>query len=75
MSDWQSVGGLTKAHFPLAGEGWVGPDAPEAKLSGDDEVKAVRGVFTRPDGTKRMAEVTYLKSSKKHRFYTVESDQ
>lgn len=71
MSAWQTVGGLTKGHFPLAGEDWTGPEQPEARLSADDDVKAIRGVFTRPDGSKRMAEVTYLKASKKHRFYTV----
>jgi hypothetical protein len=73
VSAWQTVGGLTKAHFPLAGPDWIGPEAPEARLSDDDDVKAIRGVFTRPDGSKRMAEVVYLKASKKHRFYSVQS--
>lgn len=67
---WQSIGGLTRAHFPLTGEDWAGPIAPEALLSDNDDVKAIRAVFTRRDGSKRVAEITYLKGSTKYRFYT-----
>lgn len=68
---WQSIGGATREMFPLANKDWTGPEKVEAILSSDDDLKAIRGVFTRPDGSKRMAEVTYGKTVNKHRFYPV----
>lgn len=63
---WQSVGGLTNGHFPLVGPEWIGPDKPESLIDDNDTVKAIRGVFTRPDGRKRLATVKYLARTTKH---------
>lgn len=71
-SKWQTIGGAKRSMFPLASEDWTGPENVEAILSDNDDLKAIRGVFTRPDGSKRMAEVTYLKKSIKHRLYSVD---
>lgn len=67
-AQWQSIVGATKAQFPLAGEDWTGPERVEVLLDDQDNIKALRGVFTRPDGSKRMAEVRYLARTTKHTF-------
>lgn len=71
-SKWQSIGGATREMFPLAGKDWVGPENVEAILSDNDDLLAIRGMFTRPDGSKRMAEIKYNKRDNKHRFYSVD---
>lgn len=73
MSDkWQSIGGATRAQFPLAGSDWIGPEKVEAVMDDDDNIKALRGVFVRPDGTKRLAEVRYLRRETKHTFRSIQ---
>lgn len=68
---WQPILGVTRSHFPMVPSEWKGPVETEALMNDSDDLKGVRGVFTKADGTKRQAEVRYLARSTKHSFRTV----
>ena len=70
MSDWQTIGGATREMF-LVGKEWAGPGSVEAILSDDDDIKAMRGMFTKPDGSKVWAVRKNLRHSVKHSFQPV----
>lgn len=65
---WQPILGVTRSHFPLVPSEWKGPVQTEALLNDSDDMKGVRALFTKADGTERIAEVRYLARTTKHTF-------
>lgn len=70
MSAWQTIGGATGDMF-LVGKDWTGPENVEAILSESDDIKALRGMFTKPDVSKVWAVRKNLSRSVKHTFEPV----
>jgi len=69
--NWQPIGGANRDMF-LVGKDWTGPENVEALLNDDDDMLAMRAIFTKPDGTRVRAIRKHLARSVEHVFQKME---